>query len=227
MGMRRGFLGGLVVLGLAGCSGGTEGPGTTLEVFQRAGELLPRPQEPEVERPPVTRAALDALDGAFLEATIEDLDLLAYLFVNADRRDDGPGPIVVWRTDDNITLTLRGGVLVATRGLGGDILSADTLQAPGRPGPALGTGQRRLFLRTGGNRVETLTLACAVTDLGPDTIVIVERPHATRHLREDCQGGGGRIVNDYWVDYDAGLVWQSRQWAGPTTGYMVFRQLTP
>jgi hypothetical protein len=225
--MRRGLLGGLAALVLAGCSGGTQEPSTILIALDRLGQSLARSDAPQAERPPLTRAALDVLDGAFLEATIEDRDLLAYLFVNAEREDDGPGPIVVWRTDDDITLTLRGGVLVATRGLGRDIISAGTLQQPGRPGPAPGTGQRQIFLMTGGNQVQTLTLACEVTDLGPETIVIVERAHPTRHLRETCQGGGGAIVNDYWVDAARGLVWQSRQWAGPQTGYMRFRQLTP
>ena len=226
--MRLLALGGMTALALAGCSGGTEGPGTQIEVFQRAGELVLQSRKPPPpERPPLTRAALDELDGSFMEATVERLDLLAYLFVNAEPVDAGPGPLVVWRTDDDITLTMRGGVLVATRGLGGDILSSDTLQAPGRPGPAPGIGERRIFQRVGGNRVQTLTLACEVTDLGPETIVIVERAHSTRHLREDCQNSDGRVVNDYWVSDADGLVWQSRQWAGSQVGYMFFRQLTP
>jgi len=70
-----------------------------------------------------------------------------------------------------------------------------------------------------------LSLSCDLQDLGMETIVIVERSHHTRHLQERCEGGGGGVVNDYWVDPNRPVVWQSRQWAGPNVGYLRLRRL--
>jgi hypothetical protein len=82
-------------------------------------------------------------------------------------------------------------------------------------------------LRDKGNDQTRLSLACSLHDLGPAPIEIVEVAHPTRHLQERCEGGGGTVVNDYWVDSRPGRnqVWQSRQWAGPETGYVQIRQL--
>lgn len=222
----------ILALILAGCSGGDAVPTLELQVIKAGQAVVAKRSAPKVERPPLTRAALDTLEGSFLEVTLERHDQLAYLYVNATRRDGDPGLITVWRTDDNITLAMRSGVLIATRGLGGDILSSTVQVAQGVPGPAR-SGERVMNIRTLDNKAVRLTLACDLADLGAETIVIVEQRHATRHLRETCEGGragdgrsAGQVVNDYWVDPGSGLVWQSRQWAGPSTGYLRLRRLT-
>jgi len=69
-------------------------------------------------------------------------------------------------------------------------------------------------------------MACSLQDLGPAPVEIVEVTYATRHLQERCEAAGSVVVNDYWVDSRSGRVWQSRQWAGPTIGYLRLRQLT-
>ena len=35
----------------------------------------------------------------------------------------------------------------------------------------------------------------------------------------------GRVVNDYWADPHRGIMWMSRQWAGPDVGYLRIRRL--
>ena len=222
--MRQVILG-LILVGLAGCSSGARTPtlATALTALGRETVATRLGGQAQAERPPVTRAVLDTLDGAFLEVTLDRSDTLAYLFVNAERRDGGPGEVIVWRTDDNVTLALRNGVLIETRGLGGDLLSTVVPLQGDRQGPARG-GERVYVVRARDNK--SVPLACSLVDLGPETIVIVERGHSTRHLQEQCEGAGGIVVNDYWVDARAGLVWQSRQWAGPGIGYIRIRQLT-
>lgn len=137
--------------------------------------------------------------------------------------------MAVWRTEDNISLTLRNGVLVATRNLGNDILSSSALVGEGAGGPAR-SGARRYHIRGLDNGAWQLDMLCSRRDLGADPIVIVELRYPTRHIEERCQpsqpGRGGEIINDYWVDSRSGRVWQSRQWAGPNVGYLRIRQLT-
>jgi hypothetical protein len=216
---------------LAACSSGSDEPTLNNQIIAASREVIAG-LAPKPARPVVTRAALDTLDGSFMEAVLERNGQLAYLYVSARRRDDRPGEIVVWRTEDNITLALRGGVLVATRGLGGDLLSSDVRVRDRAPGPA-GGGARRQQIRALDNKEVALALACELTDLGPRTIEIVGARHATRHLRERCEASagtegisGGVIVNEYWIDSRRNLVWQSRQWVGPEVGYLRLRRLT-
>lgn len=212
---------------LAACSSGTEEAPLQVQVFSNTRDLIRQRISPaETGLPPVTRAQLDALDGPALEVTLETRGAAAYLYVNAERDEGAAGQVTVWRTGDNSTLALRNGVLVATRGLGGDILSSEIRVSGGQPGPS-GGGAHVMLIRGGDEEALRLVLVCDLEDLGAETVEIVERRYPTRHLRQSCSGSGGEVVNDYWVEERAGVVRQSRQWAGPHLGYLRLRQLAP
>lgn len=208
---------------LAACQGGVDAPTVQLQILEAAEAAIRAKAAPPPPRPALTRATLDRLDGAFLEATREGTGQTAILGVNLTRRDGSPGRITVWRAEDDVTLAMRNGVLIATRGLGGDVISSEVQVAGDTPGPARG-GQRVQYIQALDNKAVPVRLRCDLADLGPETITIVERRHATRHLRETCRGESGTVVNDYWTG--GGVVWQSRQWAGPFVGYLQTRQLT-
>jgi group 4 capsule polysaccharide lipoprotein GfcB/YjbF len=216
----------LTPLLVTACSGGREAPPLQLELIQASqGVIAARTAGASPERPPLRRADLDALEGSFMEITRERLAQTAYLYVHAVRQDDQPGTVTVWRSEDDATFAMRNGVLIATRGLGGDILSSSVQVAQGRPGPSA-SGAHVQMIRGGDVDRQRLAMACELRDLGAAMVEIVEIRYATRHLRQHCTGAGGEITNDYWVDAAAGLVWQSRQWAGPHIGYLRFRRLT-
>lgn len=220
----------VVMSGLAGCSGGSN-RNTGDPLFQQlfnAGRAALAARRGGADRPPLTRAALNTVGKSALEATLERSGIFAYLFIDAVHTRAGPGTVTTWRTEDNITLSLRNGVLIATRGLGGDLLSSEVALSPQRPGPA--SGARAAHVRFGDIETARVPLACDVVDLGPAPVTIVEIVHPTRHVQERCTGAGGgidagQIVNDYWIDSRAGIIWQSRQWAGPGIGYIAFRRL--
>lgn len=228
--MSRRILTGLLVLLLAGCSSNQEAPSVYETVAIAGVARAAQTRATRVARPPLTRALLDTLEGSYLEVTLERRDQLAYLQILSERVDDTPGRITVWRTDDNITLAMRNGVLINTRGLGGDLLSSTVNVAEGVPGPA-GGGARVYVLSTRDAKQQSLAMACDLTDLGATPLTIVERAHPVRHLREVCisapeTGLPGRVTNEYWVDSRSGIVWQSIQWAGPNIGYLRTRRLT-
>jgi hypothetical protein len=218
---------------LVACSGGPQDAPLEVEIMRVVGQQVKQRLKRQPERPPVTRALLDSLDETYIEVTIEDDGQRAYLQPQLVKRDSTPGQVTVWLTEDAVTLAMRNGVLIATRGLRNDMLSSSALirETGGAMGPAGGeTGARRYEFAALDNRSQAFTLACTVSDLGPETIEIIELTYQTRHLQERCESGPdgeyGVVVNDYWVDSRSGQLWQSRQWAGPTTGYLRIRQLT-
>jgi hypothetical protein len=185
-----------------------------------------RAESAAAQRPPLTREVLDTLDGEFLEVTRERTDQTAYLFVETRVNDGRPGLVTVWRTEDNVTLAMRNGVLEQTRGLGGGLFSKTSNVRSGRLGPSDG-GAQTYVIEASDNKTIRLPVICEVVTIGSETIVIVERRHPTTRVQERCEVEGEPFVNDFWIDSRAGIVWQSRQWAGPSLGFLRTRQLTP
>lgn len=233
LGMNRRGLAALAAAGLlalSGCSGGKDADPMQLQLLNAArssvGQLAEKARGGKPARPPLTRAMLDAVNQPVLELTVDRRGGGgAFLARTLQRSDGSPGRIEQWSSPDNVvTVSLRNGVLISTRGLGGDLLSSAVQVTGSRPGPS-GGGAHRQMIRDLDYRETALELACDLVDLGPETLEIVGHRHPTRHLQQRCQGGGGRVVNDYWVEPRAGIVWKSRQWAGPHVGYLSMRRL--
>lgn len=217
----------LATLGLAACSSSEERDTLELEIGAAIRDQIRAARSEPAPPVVLTRALLDSLPDRYVEARLEDADLTAYLRPALRKDDTTPGRIEVWRSDDGASLTLRAGVLVATRGLRNDMLSASALVADGaRQGPQR-SGARRYEFAALDNRAQVITLVCDQQDLGGVRLEIVERSYPTRHLREICEtGAGARVINDYWIDSRSGQMRQSRQWAGPTQGYLRLRRLS-
>lgn len=209
---------------LSACSGGDERPTLNLEIFEAIRSTANERLNPEPARPPVTRALLDTLEGAFMEVTVEERDQVAYLFVSASGYASDGTVQIIWRSEDDVNLAMRNDVLLSVHGIGGDLISSDVRVGPNRIGPQ--PGSRRMVFAARDNQGVPLSFTCSVADAGAATITIVERSHQTRKYQERCTGPSGSFVNEYWIDSTAGLAWQSRQWAGPDTGYLKFRRLT-
>ena len=95
----------------------------------------------------------------------------------------------------------------------------------GAMGPASG-GARLYEFRGDDSGSYRVRLACDLHDQGTIALDIVGRSYPTRYLQERCSDdSGGKVVNDYWIDARGGRVRQSRQWAGPSIGYIRTRQV--
>ena len=143
---------------------------------------------------------------------------------------------LVWSTEDDITITARGGIVAATRGLGGDLLSAETdplllALAEGR-----GDRYRRTLRRLDGlDQILVQPYDCTLT-LGPSEVVaVLGRAHPTRRSTEACRPVGESpegtpaayrpepFTNVYNVG--DGTIWTSRQYVGPTVGHVVLERV--
>ncbi|WP_172599862.1 YjbF family lipoprotein [Cereibacter sphaeroides] len=119
------------------------------------------------------------------------------------------GGVVTWSSTDDRTVALRDGVLLATRGLGPDLMSAEVPSAA-RIASASGNYLRVHYQIDGLDQTVKREYRCTLATDGPKTITIVERNYPTRHVLEHCEGATGQFTNEYWVD-NAGTIRQSRQ----------------
>jgi len=201
------------VIFLAACAGGQE---TTFSQVPQTGGSLAGPSKPEV----VTTTE------PTLEVTLESSGRVALLAVYAERLEADAATLRIWRTGDGAQVILRDGILIATRGLGNDVESADAtaaLDAVRSLTPL--SGPHTLYVRTGDNGVAAINLSCNTRSLGVEAIETGKRVSDTMRLQAICTGGSYMIRNDYWVDPADLTVRQSRQWAGPELGYMRTRLL--
>ena len=89
---------------VTGCARGPEKTPLEVEVIQAVGQKIGALRAGrQAKRPPPTRAQLDTVKVPYVEVTLENRDLLAYLSQQSVRRDGDPGEIVVWRTEEPVS----------------------------------------------------------------------------------------------------------------------------
>ena len=124
------------------------------------------------------------------------------------------GAMRTYMTPAEEALILRNGMLIGTRGLGHDLSVAEpqteTLIRSGRSG----NGKRVMRYFSGDGLERPLQFDCSV-GAGPNPGVMVE----------DCSGHGLSFQNSYMGQ--GGQIAVSRQWIGPTLGYVTIQTLRP
>jgi hypothetical protein len=123
------------------------------------------------------------------------------------------GDVTVWQTLDGITLSMRQGLLVATRGLGDDLMSAEVdgvlalLRGASGEGPVPHIRSRL----DGEDRTEFRSYQCRRDAGGTDA--------GLRRVEVLCISPQDRFTNTYWLN-SAGAVIRSRQWISPALGHL-------
>ncbi len=114
--------------------------------------------------------------------------------------------VTIYASKDGAQVFLRNGILIGTRGLGRDLMSADA-PSPGalRAGAA---HQRSYYDLDGTDTTIRHVFTCTV-----------ERDAAVENaIAEACTADIGTIRNQYWLD-SGGSVSKSRQWVSQGVGY--------
>lgn len=179
------------VLAISGLAGGAGNQGIDLNSVSR--------QKIEAFGTPILRATLPA----------RAMDLLM-------SPRNAKGDVTTWEAAEGITLAFRNGILIETRGLGPDLMSA----AVPSPSQILGGGSysRTYFFVAEDDQNQRRDYVCSAETVGAETIVIHGKQHRTRHLRETCTRDVGRITNEFW--FEGNVLRKSRQWVAPDVGHV-------
>lgn len=196
-----------LVLGACGTGGGL---GKALLLTARAAKA------PAIAIDDIPRAEIEALGVPTMRVTVpaRGIDLLMF---ERDRR----GNVVTYAASDGSTFTFRDGVLIETRGIGADLMSA---AAPSIGGLTGGSHARSWFFMGPDDQILRHDATCQPSDGGARSLTIQGKAHATRRVDETCSGVNGRITNSYWLQ--GGVVRASRQWVSASAGYAEFQRIT-
>lgn len=208
-----------LALALAGCaSDGTPSPALAVARLAQA-EVLSRRAAPGGEAAPaITRAQLAQYDTPMIMAEIPSAGLTAFVVPFARN-----GAVETWSTIDDRTIAFRGGIMVATRGFGPDILQSDAPEIA-RIASGTGTFRRSYYFTDGADQTRRFEYLCTLADRGMTTVTVVERQHTVRHVTESCSGNGVDFVNDYWFE-GGGFLRKSRQLLTPEWGHVVLSRV--
>lgn len=133
------------------------------------------------------------------------------------------GSVQTWASMFYETVSLRQGMVVATRGFANDIMSAE---APTESQVARGVGQvqRRFFYLDGADQTVSAQYDCTLVAGGPQQITVLGKAYATRTVTEHCTGASGQFFNTYWFDQRQ-ILRQSQQWVAPKTGAVLLQRI--
>lgn len=125
------------------------------------------------------------------------------------------------------TVTLRHGLLEATRGYANDLMSAET-EGVGALIRSRRAGQAQRIQRyLDGEWVERpLILTCTVQPGEGKSFSFAGVGYSGTQVAEHCTGGGVSVDNVYLVSAD-GRILMSRQWVGPEIGNVSLQTLRP
>lgn len=126
--------------------------------------------------------------------------------------------VQTWASGTPETVSLRDGILVATRGFGPDMMTSeapDVLQVR----DASGGFHRIYYYLDGGDRPRSLGFDCRYEAGGPDSVTVVGLSYATHRVTEDCANPIYQFQNVYWFD-GSGKLRQSDQFVSLELAYM-------
>lgn len=120
------------------------------------------------------------------------------------------GNKVTWISAAGQTVTLRDGMIVATRALGDDLMGLSLpggLNAIRSPAP-----HNRVYeLLSGDDAITRMEVSCITQAAGSEQLDIYGRFFATRKYVETCSYSGFSFENTYWIGSD-GTLRKSLQW---------------
>jgi hypothetical protein len=220
--MKKIFYKTLIFLTTMGCSQTIENDSSSVATLMEIKALFERREvslDPIDVRKVVTRQMID--DAA-----------IPLLFVEKGNKQNGtyalyPGESIeeTWLGADGSTLTLSNGELLATRGLGNDLMGSSfprLAMLNERVGMSYGKEMRFL---TSDNQLFDISLLCNITEADSnENIYIFDLKHDVRKYSETCTGNDLSINNEFWQKNDGQIV-MSTQYHSESLNYLLLMRL--
>lgn len=167
---------------------------------------------------PITRARLAEVVTPVMLITIERTGVEA-LFAEIETARG----VETWSSVDDLTISLRNGVIVATRGFGPDLMAASVPSVSLASGNGQGHTRRHSTLNGEDQPVQT-DFACRFVSDGVKAVEIVEITYQLTHIAETCTAGDVSFQNEFWIGSDQ-KIRKSRQWISADGGFLTIEDV--
>ena len=133
------------------------------------------------------------------------------------------GDVQTWASTTYETISLRDGMLTASRGFGADLMSA---VVPGVSAISAGHGslRRAYYYLDGADQPHVFDYTCEVAPAGAESVAVLGKSYATRKVSEVCTGPGDGFTNEFWFD-QSGVLRQSKQRIAPGLDNLVLQRV--
>ena len=203
----------IALLGFLSACGPMNNNGLGANTAARLGAITGLRTAPAAPPSALPTAALAAGPGNVLMVTLLGRDAVA-----AMTRVGTNNGVDTWRTAKGVTLSFQDGILVASRGLGEDLMGADVAGVRAAILRGTGTAQRQHSFLGGEDQIQTRDLTCTFTTNAPETITIATGAVTAGKVTEVCESSALVFTNLYWLN-DNEIV-QSRQAVAFSVGYI-------
>ena len=213
----------LLFLTIAACTNSPEletGEIKTIKLFQQTLKQLDTPKLFVDARKLLSREQIDAAS-------------VPILFVELSTGQNGtltpyPGKGIgqTWLGADGATITMNGGVLMASRGLGDDLMGSSSLMPPW----SKIKNKKQFYSReishiTGNNKILKRSFNCDIQKNGKKEVLeIWDLNFKVSVFEEYCRNSGLKFKNTYYVD-TKGIMRRSLQYHSNTIGYILTERL--
>ena len=138
------------------------------------------------------------IDTPVLQVNPETFGGNDFLGRTSSRDDSGIGSVEVWKSSDNARIFLRNGVVIGTRGVGGDMLSANTnFTITGLSGTGKAIGLKTYIISDGDVTTTEYQFTCTISNLGTENINVLNQRYNTKKCVKIVLGE--RIVKSFCV----------------------------
>lgn len=212
--MRPFFVAALALLTLAACGDRSLAPGAVQGALGRVMGQRGQVAQPDL-RKTLTPGFIAGFEGPLMYAALPARSVQAGLVPTVRN-----GSVQQWVTPDGVSVSFDRGVVTATRGLGGDLMSSDLddVQSALRSGAIQGERVHRYLNKENQLVVRAFKCEYVHTPGGAAQTLVGQIP--ALFVAETCfDSTGEQFDNEFWVD-SAGRVRKSKQWLGPFIGYL-------
>ncbi|MDA5093064.1 YjbF family lipoprotein [Aliiroseovarius sp. KMU-50] len=208
------WISGLVVaLTLVGCSSDERRNQTLRDV------LNPAP----LHNPDPTFVALAESGAPSFLVSVENRENALAPFVKQTENAKGQ---VSWISADMVGLATIEGMVISTRGLGGDMMAADMSGL----WPLLKSGKNgtvEIFIThlTANDETKISSYRCQASPRGERRVDLGPYVARTNLMQSDCLNGHTTFQNLYWIEHGSLEIVQSRQWISHYVGTLALRKI--
>ena len=135
------------------------------------------------------------------------------------------GPITTWGADEGISFSFDRGVLVASRGLGFDLMGTDLAGFHTSLAAGGGTLSRTVATMGSLDQIILRDVTCTLAAAGPENLpTLTGGTQILSRFDESCAGERLAFDNIYWTD-PTGTIVRSRQAVTPSIGFIQVEEL--